>query len=70
MNNYDKEGLLFYFAGVVITSIIILLVCLVLAITDANAETIDLNRIAQIESNNNPSAWNKAEDGRDRKSVV
>ena len=66
MNNHDKEGLLFYFAGVVVTSIIILLICLMLSITDAHADIIDMNRIAQIESSNNPKAWNKAEDGRGR----
>jgi hypothetical protein len=30
------------------------------------AVLIDMNIIAQIESNNNPSAWNKSEDGRGR----
>lgn len=64
MNNYEKESFLFYFVGVATISICILLVCFLLSITDAHAEMIDLNRIAQIESSNNPNAWNKAEDGR------
>jgi len=64
MTNYEKESFLFYFLGVVTTSILVLIFSLLISITDANASIIDMQRIAHIESSGNPLAHNKREDGR------